>query len=101
MAPSESDNLPSKPGVVGSSPAGRADFPLREQGAEGRKKSASAAFSPDSVPANDAANKTNARAALNVRADDREHFVRVTRRRLFTFFDPRTGILFFDAEACR
>ena len=63
MVPSEAVTLPSKPGVVGSSPAGRAGFPLREQGDAGAIRSNPESLSPDSVPASATANKTNARAA--------------------------------------
>lgn len=58
----------SKPGVVGSSPAGRARFPLSAEGGESRNRKDSKASSPRSVPANDAANKPNARPALSARA---------------------------------
>jgi hypothetical protein len=65
---SVSDPSPSKPGVVGSSPAGRAGFPVGEASGRGRKKSGSVGISPDRVPASARANKTNARPALNARS---------------------------------
>lgn len=65
---SENDPYASKPGVVGSSPAGRARFPLKPEGAVGANRSDSESSSPDSVPANTRANKTNAGSALNARA---------------------------------
>lgn len=63
MAASVSDNLASKPGVVGSSPAGRAGFPLRRGGAAGAIRSDSESQSPDSVPVEASSRKTNTSSA--------------------------------------
>lgn len=66
MARSIDVGWPSKPRVGGSNPSGRTASPCRADEFDGRSGSPQVAQSPRRVPAQGLADKTNARAALNV-----------------------------------